>query len=202
MLAIEFGGSDATRRSSSRGNHPSGPGYDGRCRPSAWREAIDRLASAIAPHKPDVLAGIEARGYLVASPLALELNRGLIKVGKRRKQLDRTVPYAHRLECGKDAFVEVDAVEPGVRIVVVDDVLATGQTMDAAVRLLRRCGGNVIAGACHSKSKSAALREVCEIAVFFSSRSAIPIGFIFIRDSSLDFFSIDVGEGRQLLARF
>ncbi|MFQ5776140.1 MAG: adenine phosphoribosyltransferase [Kiloniellaceae bacterium] len=115
----------------------------------AWHEAMERLAAAITPHEPDVLAGIESRGFLVAAPLALKLGLGFIMVRKRGKLPGRTVPYTYDLEYGTDTIeIQADAVDTGQRIVVLDDLLATGGTMNATAQLLRQCGAEVMAGAC------------------------------------------------------
>jgi len=115
----------------------------------AWQVTMDRLADAVMPHKPDLLAGIESRGFLVAAPLALRLGLGFIMVRKRGKLPGETVPHTYDLEYGTDTVeIQADAVAPGQRVVVLDDLLATGGTMNAAARLLRHCGAEVLAGAC------------------------------------------------------
>ena len=116
---------------------------------SAWQAAMDRLAEFVRPHKPDLLAGIESRGFLVTAPLALELGCGFIMVRKRGKLPGATIPYTYDLEYGTDTIeVQKDAVRPGQRVIVLDDVLATGGTMAAAIALLRKVGGVVPAAAC------------------------------------------------------
>jgi len=115
----------------------------------AWQATVERLADAIKPHKPDLLAGIESRGFLVAAPLALELGLGFVMVRKEGKLPGATVPYTYELEYGTDTIeIQADAVEPGQRIVLLDDLLATGGTLAAAVRLFRNCGADVRAAAC------------------------------------------------------
>lgn len=116
---------------------------------SAWQAAMDRLAAFVRPHKPDLLAGIESRGFLVTAPLALEIGCGFIMVRKRGKLPGPTIPYTYDLEYGTDTIeVQNDAVKPGQRVIVLDDVLATGGTMAAAIALLRKVGGEVPAAAC------------------------------------------------------
>jgi len=115
----------------------------------AWQAAMDRLAEFVRPHKPDLLAGIESRGFLVTAPLALELGCGFIMVRKQGKLPGATIPYTYDLEYGTDTIeVQKDAVRPGQRVIVLDDVLATGGTMAAAIALLRKVGGTVPAAAC------------------------------------------------------
>lgn len=115
----------------------------------AWQETMTRLAEVVAPHRPDILAGIESRGFLVAAPLALKLGLGFIMVRKKGKLPGATVPYTYDLEYGTDAIeIQADAVEPGQRVVILDDLLATGGTMNATAQLLRQCGAEVCGSAC------------------------------------------------------
>jgi adenine phosphoribosyltransferase len=111
----------------------------------AWSVAMGRLAKIVSRHQPDLLAGIESRGFLVAAPLALKLGLGFIMVRKRGKLPGRTVPHEYALEYGSDVIeVQDDACVPGQRVVVLDDLLATGGTMAAACALLRRVGADVV----------------------------------------------------------
>ena len=115
----------------------------------AWHETIERLADAIRPYKPDTLAGIESRGFLLAAPLALALGTGFVMLRKQGKLPGTTVRHTYALEYGTDTIeIQEDAISPGQRVVIVDDLLATGGTMQAAVELVRRQGGTVVAGAC------------------------------------------------------
>lgn len=112
--------------------------------PVAWRSAMEQLAERIRPHRPDVLAGIESRGFLTAAPLALMLGCGFIMVRKKGKLPGRTIPLTYDLEYGSDTVeVQADAVRPGQRVVLLDDLLATGGTAAAATRLLRQVGATV-----------------------------------------------------------
>lgn len=114
----------------------------------AWRVAVDRLAETVRPHKPDLLVGIESRGFLVAAPLALALGCGFTMVRKRGKLPGDVVQHHYDLEYGSDTIeIQKDAVRPGQKVVVLDDLLATGGTMAAAVRLLRDMGADVRAAA-------------------------------------------------------
>jgi adenine phosphoribosyltransferase len=115
----------------------------------AWHAAIRRLGELIAPHKPDLLAGIESRGFLVTAPLSLELGCGFMMVRKKGKLPGRTMPHTYELEYGTDTIeIQQDLVRPGQRIVVVDDVLATGGTLSAAITLLRKAGADVRGAVC------------------------------------------------------
>ena len=110
----------------------------------AWRAAMERLAAIIRPYKPDLLAGIESRGFLVAAPLALELGLGFVMLRKPRKLPGATVGLDYALEYGTDRIeMQADAVAPGQRVVLLDDLLATGGTMAAGIGLLRQAGAEV-----------------------------------------------------------
>jgi adenine phosphoribosyltransferase len=117
--------------------------------PDAWQTTVQRLATVVRPHQPDLLVGIESRGFLVAAPLAYELGRGFAMVRKKGKLPGPTVSFAYDLEYGTDTIeVQEDAITPGRRVVVLDDLLATGGTMQAAISLVRQRGGIVTAAAC------------------------------------------------------
>ena len=115
----------------------------------AWQFAINELVKEVAPLKPDLLAGIESRGFLLAAPLALELGLGFTMVRKQGKLPGPCVKYEYQLEYGTDILeIQEDAVKPGEKIVLLDDLLATGGTMLAATELLRKVGADVIGSAC------------------------------------------------------
>jgi adenine phosphoribosyltransferase len=114
----------------------------------AWQVAMGRMAKTVRAYQPDLLAGIESRGFLIAAPLALKLGCGFIMLRKRNKLPGETVGLSYALEYGEDRIeMQADAAEPGQRIVVVDDLLATGGTMAAGIALLRRAGAVVPAAA-------------------------------------------------------
>ncbi len=115
----------------------------------AWHTTVERLSDAVKPYRPDLLAGIESRGFLVAAPLALKLGIGFVMVRKQGKLPGETVPYTYDLEYGSDTIeIQADAVEPDQRVVIIDDLLATGGTMNATAQLFRKCGAEVCAAAC------------------------------------------------------
>ncbi len=117
--------------------------------PQAWRAMIEQLAMAVRPHRPELLVGIESRGFLVAAPLAYVLGSGFAMVRKKGKLPGRTARYSYDLEYGTDTIeVQEDAIKPGQRVVVLDDLIATGGTMQAAIELVRQRGGTVAAAAC------------------------------------------------------
>jgi adenine phosphoribosyltransferase len=116
--------------------------------PDAWQVAMGRMAKAVRAYQPDLLAGIESRGFLIAAPLALKLGCGFVMLRKRGKLPGETIGLDYSLEYGTDRIeVQADAIERGQRVVVVDDLLATGGTMAASIALLREVGAVVPAAA-------------------------------------------------------
>ena len=117
--------------------------------PKAWYATIERMADALRPHRPDVLAGIESRGFLLAAPLAIALGTGFVMLRKQGKLPGTTVRHTYALEYGTDTIeIQQDAIKKGARVALVDDLLATGGTMAAAVQLLQNVGGVVPTAAC------------------------------------------------------
>jgi adenine phosphoribosyltransferase len=103
------------------------------------------LATRYRPRGIDTVAGIEARGFVTASPVAHALECGLVLLRKPGKLPWETVCQSYDLEYGQDALeMHKDAVKPGSRVVVIDDLLATGGTMRAAIDLIRAQGGEVV----------------------------------------------------------
>jgi adenine phosphoribosyltransferase len=117
--------------------------------PHAWRATVTQLAEALRPHRPELLVGIESRGFLVAAPVAYELGCGFAMIRKLGKLPGKTVRFTYDLEYGSDTIeMQEDAIVAGQRIAVLDDLLATGGTMQAAIDLVRRQGGVVAAAGC------------------------------------------------------
>jgi adenine phosphoribosyltransferase len=110
-----------------------------------FREAIDLFLRACEPLQPDKIVGIDARGFVFGSAVAYELGVGFVPVRKKGKLPHRTQEASYTLEYG-EATVEMhlDAIAPGERIVLVDDLLATGGTSAAAARLIAQAGGNLL----------------------------------------------------------
>ena len=116
--------------------------------PQAWRHTVDLLAIAIRQHQPDLLVGIESRGFLVAAPLALQLGCGFIMARKQGKLPGQTISHTYDLEYGTDTIeIQADAVEAGNHVVIIDDLLATGGTTAATISPLRSVGADVRAAA-------------------------------------------------------
>ena len=110
----------------------------------AWQVAMSRMARAVRGFHPELLAGQESRGFLVAAPLALKLGCGFMMLRKPGKLPGETIGLDYGLEYGTDRLeIQADAVRPGQRVVVVDDLLATGGTMAAGISLLRKVGAVV-----------------------------------------------------------
>lgn len=114
---------------------------------TGYRTVIDRLAEFARACDVQVIVGPEARGYVIGAPLAYALGVGFVPVRKRGKLPWQTVSVEYELEYGTDALeIHADAVQPGQRVLVADDLLATGGTMAATIELVRKLGGH-IAGA-------------------------------------------------------
>ena len=114
----------------------------------AFREAIARLAQPWRGEPLDAIAAVEARGFLFAAPLALELDVGLIPVRKPGKLPADTIAHEYDLEYGRDRLeMHRDVLAAGARVLVVDDVLATGGTAAACMRLVEAAGGTVAGAA-------------------------------------------------------
>ncbi len=113
--------------------------------PAAFREAIDQLAAWAGPRTPDVILGAEARGFIFGGALAYALGCGFVPARKPGKLPWRTVEATYALEYGNDTLqVHADAIQSGQRVIVLDDVLATGGTAKAKVELVEKLGGVVV----------------------------------------------------------
>jgi adenine phosphoribosyltransferase len=110
----------------------------------AFHSCIDQLAALVSPSSYDLVCGIESRGFLFGAPLAQRVNKGFVPIRKPGKLPYKTVSQSYDLEYGTDKIeIHADAIRKGQRVLVVDDVLATGGTMDAAVKLVHAMGGQV-----------------------------------------------------------
>lgn len=107
--------------------------------PKAWNYAIAQLAKIIEPMNVDFLVSLESRGFLLASALSVVLNKGLVMVRKPNKLPGKVVSYSYNLEYGKDSFeIQTDILPTESRVVIVDDVLATSGSINAAYELLKQ----------------------------------------------------------------
>jgi adenine phosphoribosyltransferase len=112
--------------------------------PKGFAQLIDALAQYYIDKGIDLVLGIEARGFIFGPALAYRLNAGFVPVRKPRKLPGPTARVTYDLEYGSDTLeVHVDAIEPGQRVVLVDDLLATGGTMEATIKLVQQLGGEI-----------------------------------------------------------
>jgi len=111
----------------------------------AWRYAVDSLASHYQKDKVDVVVGVESRGFIFGGAIAHQLQAGFVPVRKVGKLPGKTIEVEYELEYGRDALaMHEDAITPGQRVLAVDDLLATGGTMAATLRLIEQLGGRVV----------------------------------------------------------
>jgi adenine phosphoribosyltransferase len=114
----------------------------------AWASVIDHLASKYHTSLIDIVVGVESRGFIFGGALAHQLKAGFVPVRKRGKLPARTIEEEYELEYGRDVLaVHEDAIRRGQRVLVVDDLLATGGTMAATLRLVERLGGVIVGAA-------------------------------------------------------
>ena len=112
--------------------------------PAAFKHAVDSLADRLGGNQVDVVLGIESRGFLFAAPIAYRLGAALVPARKEGMLPFRTNKVSYTLEYGESSLeVHTDALSGGHRVLIVDDLLATGGTMAAAVRLVEQAGGEV-----------------------------------------------------------
>jgi len=114
----------------------------------AWRAVIDHLTSTYAEVGVELVVGVESRGFIFGGAVAHQLDAGFVPVRKRGKLPARTIEEEYALEYGRDVLaIHEDAIRPGQRVLAVDDLLATGGTMSATLRLVERLGGVVVGAA-------------------------------------------------------
>ncbi len=112
----------------------------------AFRRAVDELVQPWAGSKIDKIAGIEARGFIIGGAIAHQLSAGFIPIRKKGKLPHKAVSVAYSLEYGLDEMeMHEDAVAKGERVILVDDLIATGGTAEGAVKLLRQMGAEIVA---------------------------------------------------------
>ena len=115
---------------------------------AAYKSAIEQMRDKLAELHIDKIAGPEARGFVVGAPLAYALGVGFVPIRKSGKLPGEVVTAEYSLEYGKDALaVHKDAIEPGERVLIADDLLATGGTISACVNLVHQLGGQVVGAA-------------------------------------------------------
>ena len=113
--------------------------------PRAWASVIDHLAEKYRAASVELVVGVESRGFIFAGALAHQLGAGFVPVRKKGKLPFRTIEESYELEYGQDILaVHEDAIGRGQRVLAVDDLLATGGTMAATLRLVERLGGHIV----------------------------------------------------------
>ncbi|MGY0375087.1 adenine phosphoribosyltransferase [Clostridium sp. JNZ J1-5] len=112
---------------------------------SAFKNAVDELVNYLKDKNIDIIVGPEARGFLFGTPVAYALGAGFVPVRKKGKLPCDTIKVEYDLEYGTDVLeVHKDAIKPGQRVAIVDDLLATGGTMQSVVKLIEQLGGEVV----------------------------------------------------------
>jgi adenine phosphoribosyltransferase len=113
--------------------------------PAAFREAVRLMAEPFRQDRVELVVAVEARGFIFGAPVALELRAGFVPVRKPGKLPAATTAETYQLEYGSDMVqIHSDAIKPGQRVLVVDDLLATGGTVAATCRLVERLGGKIV----------------------------------------------------------
>ena len=113
--------------------------------PEALKSAAQAMAEPFLDQQIDIVAAAEARGFIFAAPLAMQLGAGFVPIRKPGKLPFDLHSFAYELEYGSDELqVHVDGVKPGQRVLIVDDLLATGGTMEACCRLLEKCDAKIV----------------------------------------------------------
>jgi adenine phosphoribosyltransferase len=116
--------------------------------PQGLRGAVDELMLPFVNMPLDLVAGIEARGFILGGAVAHELGKGFVPVRKKGKLPHKTIGQEYQLEYGVDAVeIHADAISKGQKVLLIDDLIATGGTAEAAIELVRRSGGELVAAA-------------------------------------------------------
>ncbi|MFC5700465.1 adenine phosphoribosyltransferase [Cohnella faecalis] len=114
----------------------------------AYRAAIEALKEKVAGLEIDLVAGPEARGFVVGAPLAIALGVGFVPIRKSGKLPSETIEASYDLEYGKDKLaIHTDSIKPGQKVLIADDLLATGGTIATTVNLIRQLGGEIVGAA-------------------------------------------------------
>lgn len=112
---------------------------------AAYRAVIEEMRAAVQHLEIDIIAGPEARGFIVGAPLALALGVGFAPIRKSGKLPGETITANYDLEYGKDQLaMHKDAIQPGQRVLIADDLLATGGTIATSINLIRQLGGEIV----------------------------------------------------------
>jgi adenine phosphoribosyltransferase len=112
--------------------------------PDAFREVIDRMTEQVKDSRVDLVVGMESRGFIFSAPLAYQLRAGFVPVRKLGKLPAETIEVEYDLEYGTATLeIHKDAIQPGQRVLIVDDLLATGGTVQGTIELVQRLGGEI-----------------------------------------------------------
>lgn len=112
---------------------------------AVYKEAIDQLKEMVKEKQIDVIAGPEARGFVVGAPLAYSLGVGFVPIRKSGKLPGDTIEADYALEYGKDKLaMHRDAIQPGQKVLIADDLLATGGTIQTSIDLIKQLGGDIV----------------------------------------------------------
>ncbi len=113
--------------------------------PAGFRATVDELAQRYQDMKRDKVAGIESRGFILGAPLAYALGKGFVPIRKKGKLPAETIGHDYELEYGTDRIeIHTDAIARGERVLLVDDLIATGGTAEAACKLIEKIGGQIV----------------------------------------------------------
>ena len=113
--------------------------------PAAFKEAIDLMLEPYKDEQVDVVVGMESRGFIFSAPMAYQLNAGLVPVRKLGKLPAETITVEYALEYGSNTLeIHRDAIQPGQKVLIVDDLLATGGTVKGTIELIERLKGEVV----------------------------------------------------------
>jgi adenine phosphoribosyltransferase len=113
--------------------------------PSAFKSSIKLLLKECKKYSVDKVVGIESRGFIFGTPIALELKAGFVPIRKPGKLPAETISETYELEYGTDSIqIHKDAIKPGDKVIIIDDLLATGGTAQAACKLIEKCGGKPV----------------------------------------------------------
>jgi adenine phosphoribosyltransferase len=112
--------------------------------PDGFKLAVDEMLTLVSGVECDVVAGAEARGFILGAPMAYALGKGFVPIRKKGKLPRETVSQSYDLEYGSaEIEIHTDAIKPGEKVILVDDLMATGGTMEASVKLIESLGGEV-----------------------------------------------------------
>ena len=111
----------------------------------AFKFAIDKMSESFLENRPEIIVGIDARGFILASAMAYKLNTGLAIIRKKGKLPHKTICQEYKLEYATNTIeMHEDAIQKGQKVLIVDDVLATGGTMEATCQMVEKLGGQII----------------------------------------------------------